>query len=360
MVKFEIPTTSLKMRTYVQPKPLGTDPATTQFERDVSRSEELNFFDSTTVTWEQTTRGVRAHARLSGPGAGPSDFFFPFKIYNMGNASATDVQKAVYTAAGQSIDTFTFQVRGGVVEYRSSKTPTQETPFAILALDVDCPNTDTGTNFGDPPVSNTAASISLANNADTLIFDTSAPYPADQPVQVLVDPGFDGFTQSLASFWVKIIDSGGSGVYAQLWGRMFTADGLHPYGRPNLPFPSNLDTSIIPIGYVTIYQGLPADNFVYQYQWGNLVNRFTALAPLVSPLGPVAIQRGAWVADALSGQVFWTGDIVIDDSVVLAALAPLAQNLYGVYTCIGGAFGSVVAPSSDLARWRLTGVFYGP
>lgn len=59
------------MRTHSTNKPTGNDAETTFHSRDHDRQyAELQFYDSTTVRVEQTTRGIRMHAKI--PPANPS------------------------------------------------------------------------------------------------------------------------------------------------------------------------------------------------------------------------------------------------------------------------------------------------
>ena len=178
-----------------------------------------------------------------------------------------------------------------------------------------CPNTDINAqNFDSPPVANTGLTVQLSNTADTLIWDSAVNNPLGPFAQIALDPNFDASSLSEASFWIKIIDDPVLGVYPQLWGRMFSADG--DFARPVNSLPSNTDSSIIPIGEVSIPASSTSGVTFYQYISGNLTNRYAAIGPIDSPLGPVNIQRGYWKS-GLSGQVFYKGDIIVDDSAEL-------------------------------------------
>ena len=266
--------------------------------------------------------------------------FFPFKIYTIGNSSATDVQKAFYAAAGQDINNFTYQIRSGIIGYRSQYTVITDVDLGVYEISMFCPNTDlTAINFDSAPVANTGQTIILSNAVDTLIWDASTETITTPLPQIALDPTFDDVNLCESSFWIKIIDDPILGIYPQLWGRMFSRDGSA--GRPNVPLPSDQDSSIVPIGEASIVQNTPSENTIYQYISGNLTNRYAALAPLGSPLGPVNIQRGYWTSDSLSGQAFYTGDVVVDDSFTFGNIALIGGSFtggsaFGVYTWQGG------------------------
>ena len=76
------------MRSWNSPAPTGNENETT-FAQGVVRKlkSELQFYDSTTITVEQTTRGVRFHARPSRRGtSGPSAPQVQFGIWNQATA----------------------------------------------------------------------------------------------------------------------------------------------------------------------------------------------------------------------------------------------------------------------------------
>ena len=77
------------MRTHTSNAPLGADAATDAALRERTRSrDEHEFFDSTTVTVEHTTRGIRFHVKPSFPVKQKTSVpFFPFKIYQPTNIS---------------------------------------------------------------------------------------------------------------------------------------------------------------------------------------------------------------------------------------------------------------------------------
>ena len=288
---------------------------------------------------------------------------FPFKIYNIGNQSASDVQKAAYVAAGADINYFTYQVRSGVVGFRSQynfvPSGAVSGTFGVFEEGLNCLCTDDTQFFESSPVANTGLSIALSNVADVLIYDDKIGGPLPQ---ILIDPTYDSAFVILASFYLKLIDDPAGTPYSQLWGRMFTGAISDPTGRPTTPLPSVTDSSIIPLGFVYLIKNIPANSGVYQYQWGNLVNRYASESPLSSPLGPVNIQRGYWSAgaDNLSGQFFYKGDVVVDDTVLLGSCASVGGStanvfFYGVYTFIGTVSPQVNSPATEPGSWRQTG-----
>lgn len=286
--------------------------------------------------------------------------YFPFKIYPIGNASATDVQRAAYTTAGVDINNYTYQVRSGFIGYRSQYFFTN---FNTFEIPIWCEGTDSTLIFDAQPTSNTGETIILSNSADTLIFDptTSTVLP-----QAVLDPALDGLGECLASFYIKIIDDPSFGLYTQLWGRMYTED--PEIFRQYQSLPAYDDSSIFLLGVV---EANPSIEFsgVQQYQTGNLVNRYAALAPLNSGFGPINIQRGYWDADSLSGQLFYQGDIVVDDT--LALYTPddnPGSSFYGVYTFTGILDGMppikigiiTDSPNTSPDGWTQTGTIFIP
>jgi hypothetical protein len=79
----------------------------------------------------------------------------------------------------------------------------------------------------------------------------------------------------------------------------------------DVPFPTG--ANIIPLAVVqTVNVNLPGQDaigIVWQIQSGNATNRWAGMAG-----GSVQTLRGRWTADNLSGQFFYPGDVIIDDS----------------------------------------------
>lgn len=179
------------------------------------------------------------------------------------------------------------------------------------------------------------------------------------------DPSFP-----IASFWIEIIDDPTLGFYANLWGRMCgkQVPGQSP-PQQSITFPSG--KNIIPIGMVeagtnsdqAISPTLTPSNesFYYQALIGNLIGRFPALLG-TGGIGNASFYRGKYVADGLVDQVFYPGDIVVDDTVSdevsntlnISGGATGFVYSYPVYVCNGDAdqpFFASTNPTADGAKW---------
>lgn len=288
----------------------------------------------------------------------PADLF-PFNIYKIDNASATDEQKAAYTAIGVDINSYTYQVRSGYIGYRSKNFAFAGATFEFPVF---CHCTDGTVLFYEPPSANNGSTVILQNLADVLIYDPTTATPTVFP-QIALDPALDGLQSCKASFYIKLIDDPVNGLYAQLWGRMYTEDPeiFRQFGI----LPSYVDSSIILIGSVE-NSGALSQAGTHQYLSSNLVNRYAALAPLGTNFGPINIQRGYWDQDSLSGQVFYRGDIVVDDTVALFTPSDYpAYSFYGVYTYTGlfagtpepADFIAIItdSPGIEINGWTMTG-----
>jgi hypothetical protein len=293
----------------------------------------------------------------------PPAGLYPFATYKINNTTATDEQKLVYTEAGVTINDYTYQIRSGLVGYRpflsiptnlfdGTFDATYKDAWGNFESQVFCPNTDdtdyTQESLFDPPVSATfGASVALSNTSDVVINDAGDTIAFEQ---ILIDPAQDANGCSLASFWLEMIDSPnpdtGVGLYARLYGRMWSyAGAAGTTGRPEFPFPQGPD--IIPISAVgKVLPGdwnvnQPASDFSLPFLTGNLVNRYTRNG---------ATLRGAWTADALSGQTFYNFDIVVDDSLIVDLTDGLTA--YGVYQYIGNIGVQTEAPNTDPTNWK--------
>jgi len=68
------------MRSFSQNKPVGNDAETDFATRTHARQqEELQFYDSTTIKVEQTTRGIKFHAKIPPPSKGSTSGWFWIK-----------------------------------------------------------------------------------------------------------------------------------------------------------------------------------------------------------------------------------------------------------------------------------------
>jgi hypothetical protein len=85
------------MRSWNSPAPTGNENETT-FDQGVYRKlkSELQFYDSTTIRVEQTTRGIRFHARPSRRGSTASWIFSKPILYD--NTKSYSFQQIVYVA----------------------------------------------------------------------------------------------------------------------------------------------------------------------------------------------------------------------------------------------------------------------
>jgi hypothetical protein len=106
-------------------------------------------------------------------------------------------------------------------------------------------------------------------------------------------------------FWLEIIDDPVTldGFYVNL---MAQTCGYGLGWGYNVPFPTG--SNIIPLGVVRT-DSLDLNITIDQIQSGNAVNRWAGMAG-----GSVQTLRGRWTADSLSGQFFYPGDVIIDDS----------------------------------------------
>jgi hypothetical protein len=184
-------------------------------------------------------------------------------------------------------------------------------------------------------------------------------------------------------FWIEINDDLLLGFGATLKARMcggFTAS--QPPMQSNFPVGPN----IIPIGIASAGFNQDGTTFeitpqgvtdFYQKLSGHTTSRFPFYGgPVVGStsggrsfgdaIGQAAFVRGKWTEDGLSGQVFYPGDIVMDDSSelvrgynVLGGSGSVEVRSYGVYICAGNntvpgrPFWSDEPPGSDHSRWTL-------
>ena len=152
------------------------------------------------------------------------------------------------------------------------------------------------------PVSDISNYTLLDDTADTILYDPTfftSDSTAGQIILNNINSSMSNDGYFYASFWIEIIDTVDDGYYAQLTGRMWAPDGAG--GRPVNPFP-DADTSIIPLALI---KANAVGYFIEQIQSGNIVNRYPP---------DYTTFRGLWSADNLSGQYFFNGDIVRDDT----------------------------------------------
>ena len=155
-----------------------------------------------------------------------------------------------------------------------------------------------------------------------------------------------------ASFWIEIVDEQTplKLFTAQVWGVIDAS----PSGFYPNQFPSG--SNIIPIGG---FWPQPEGGLVTQVQSSNLVNRWPSMNIPVSGgtstlLGLPEIFRGYWVGDSLKGQVFYDGDVVIDDSGTVA-IQGSNSTFYRRYQYIAGCNTESTPPSGAAPQLLMTG-----
>lgn len=116
------------MRTYTQNKPAGGDAATDWALRQQSRAqEELQFFDSPTVKFHVTTRGIRAHVRQSSVGGGNGKWRWHPGVKEHDPATAYKTDEVVFISPDSAI------VSTGIVDLVSN-TLTRTPPGTWIAI----------------------------------------------------------------------------------------------------------------------------------------------------------------------------------------------------------------------------------
>lgn len=269
-------------------------------------------------------------------GAVASTPMFPFKIYNPPGAASN-----------------VYQVRGGLVGFRGnyllpSMTIAQTRKLyqgnyelPLIAGGTDIQKTpylyaqSGGIDFEADPTLNTGATVNL-NATDTNFLVASNSPVATVPAggTITITPNI-GITQ--VSFWVKIIDHSTNGPYCELWANTAATVVQFPFGRGYSP-PSGNTTFVyqeqtFAVGFILCATDGSA-NIISQAQTGHLLNRYLEVMPRPSNesddttsspkfKGIGQVNRGAWTANALSGKIFYPGDIVVDDrTFVSLSLSP--------------------------------------
>jgi hypothetical protein len=205
------------------------------------------------------------------------------------------------------------------------------------------------------------------------------------PDMVGKEMGVDGEnpTGIWVAFYAEIIDDVDFGVAINLWARCVktqpsattnfaTMDYLFPnslesfYGNTFIPLAvvgMDLQISLNPDTSTYVCNSVGFDHGFSQLQVGNLINRFPSYANanggyLANPL----IYRGKWTADSLSGQFFYPGDMVYDDSGASGYLTKTLDTGTGTFKYRGQyvfkankpAF-KTVAPNGDPTNWQYIG-----
>lgn len=193
------------------------------------------------------------------------------------------------------------------------------------------------------PNTNVSGSGALSNGVMGVNYGSDIRVP--EWAQIQINP-YPISSDNSVSFWALITDDLSLPVsgpqpypYASLWARGF--NGLAPISEQVFPDPAS-NPNVIPIGYIQGIYETPT-----QVQFGNLVNRYPT---------EVTIQRGSWTADSLVNQVFYNGDIVIDDSLILFTIS--GHNAYGVYKFTGGVAKVTLSPATDTVPWKLNSTIF--
>jgi len=316
----------------------------------------------------------------------------PFQIYNIDNLT-------------DSKDTWrTFQIRDGIISARSkywiyyrnylNASPTidfansqilfEERFMGNFEIPLFVFQDNQGFQFENdypfPPAQQSTygesgSRIELALATDTLIsgYDSSGTYVNYAQIVLPKWDVVSGSQLPQASFWVETVDDPVKGIIANLYGRMYGGSpGFYPSVQAD-PFPA--DNSVIPIGTVVpafdtadggfTYKPTGVTQF-YQYQVGNCVNRFPAMNKITgasNAIGEFQCFRGNWIQNSLSGQVFYPGDSVYDDTATAylsktiesGATPHGAFTFRGIYVYIGTPNFGTTAPHSDSTNWLYRG-----
>jgi hypothetical protein len=172
--------------------------------------------------------------------------------------------------------------------------------------------------------------------------------------QILLDDSKFADEQSVATFWIEIIDDVSRGYFVNVYGQMVSPlESIWPNDRPD----------IIPIGYITPSQNPQATQIytsIQQYITTDLTNRWPN-----SKNGYAPTFRGWWSADSLSGQFFWPGDIVTDDSVTTNTVdyngigGPATAQIYKQWQYTGTPGTQTDPPHVNYSSWKGLGSVFG-
>ncbi len=256
---------------------------------------------------------------------------FPFKIYNIKNASASAEQRSIYSDAGLNIDNYTFQVRGGVVSVRQDESlypvyGNSETYSTCMCTDIP---PDGGyidySSWDYQPTPNSGSCIYVPDSSHVAI--TLEP---TKGTQVIIAPPPSDSNTRFAFFWLE-----GANLkchMADFWGTDWFPEGI----------------GIVPLGYCGVSFGSKSvstyKTFCHQVQWGNLVNRYT---------DDSSTYRGFWsdIKGLFNDIIAYNGDIVVEDTNVLTAGGINYINTY-VYT---GHASQTGPPSTVPSKWKIIG-----
>ena len=343
------------MRTHTSNAPLGADPATDAALRERSRSrDEHEFFDSTTVSFEHTTRGIRAHVKPQFPAKAPkaANLSHPFKIYQPTNFASfkqgyTFINDATGVATLCNIDTTKptdfganpptcnpltdawrfWAVRCGQVEVR----PIYSLPGLYVTFTPDGSTIMDANNWGykyNVRLYTDGVSPAFPNyvggNYIYKPFDDPTTETVNRPLIIAGDgspgselPGFLGF-----AIWLQINpDTSGAALpTVSLVGRTYTPNFLGQVSAFNAV--GNPSPNIIPVGTIeTTYRpaglgvGYGQPMIVRQELFDHVTNRYpvatgNACNGPMNYRGTYGLVSGFMDPADLSSQIFYPGDVV--------------------------------------------------
>ena len=272
--------------------------------------------------------------------ATPTATGFPFEIYNVTNASDTSLNKT------------TFQIRAGLIGYRSAYNFEGDWPTTAQAYqnNFELPLIATGTDYTssapyefalnwflyshvDPTkvlnyantAPNTGGTVTIdAGGAPTLICSNieSGSNPNPENVQIVVPVSDVGSQGTSCAFWVQLFDSATHGPYTELWGQLNnTGEILIPSGAYEL--------NATLIGYVT-FPTTTSKGIITQVQSNHVLNRYLLIGN--GGIGGIGGGGGAnagaqvfrgrlsGVPNSSTGKyIFFPGDVIIDDTAPVVA-----------------------------------------
>lgn len=195
-----------------------------------------------------------------------------------------------------------------------------------------------GNYFAQPAA--LATQTVLNSLSDTVIYDAS--YDGSTFGQIVLNDTITDLVGTInAAFWLEITDDPVDGWFVTLKGRMYDPNGTG--GRQTAPFP-DVSQNIIPLTVIAANATLAAP-LITPIQTGNLINRI--------PPGTTN-HRGAWTADALVNQIFYTGDLVLDDTLTRFVVSGI--SFYTLYQYTANYGKETVSPNSNAGNWKEVGI----
>ena len=323
------------MRTHTSNAPLGADAATDAALRERTRSrDEHEFFDSTTVTVEHTTRGVKFHVKPQFPTPQKTSIpFFPFKIYRPTNISAfktgitfldpasgigtvcniDDTQPTNFAANPPTVNPVTdnwrfWAVRTGYVEMR---------PIYNLLAGPSGGNTNADSNnygFKSLVVENSDGIYPTPGSPNNL-FDLQTFKTVNPPLIMAGNPGSDNFIAFV--IWIQLfIDDPVNGIKAPI---ISAATSLSEFAGQ---FPTQ-GPLVVPVGKIapsnldTINDPYTSTFYVIQELFDHVSNRFPPGNGNLSPGSCLMNMRGQCKGDGttpfpadIAQQIFYPGDCI--------------------------------------------------